>query len=471
MHHTLMPCYNVFKNLGVLNLMSHALLISENQTLNNLYSVNLNAYVATNVTVKTSYKDAFKLIEINPNFDVIICLDNKKKREEISEIFNLIKSLDNIIPVIFVGTKTEMIESNFIAIPNQYSLKEIVRSVAKILQVTAKDMAGKEVPKYFPIPVSFIMDLEKCDYDVFFRTEIGSFEYEYFKIINKGQAVDSSIKKFNDEGTDFLYVESQNRLSFINATSSYVLKELSSKNTSIEDQVKILGHGFDIVGETLFENPKAAEEIKDISMACITSINNVINKIPKLSTLLNTLLNSKGEFVYIHSILGSFIASHIIDNMDWGSKEQKEKVSFVFFFHDIFLVPIFKKYPHLNKEEDLLFSDELSENEKNVVLEHASLAGELVRNFKNLPIGADVIITQHHGMTSGKGFAMQFKDDISPISKVLMIAEEVAYYLFNLQKQGKSFKENKSLIIKEVKEKFRTHTYQKMINTLEKLEV
>lgn len=451
--------------------MSHALLVSDNQTLNNLYSVNLNAYVATNVTVKTNYTEAFKLIELNPNFDVIICLNNNKNKKEISELFNQIKSLENAIPVIFVGSKSEMIESNFIAIPNQYNLKEVVRSVAKILQITANDMVKKETPSFFPIPVSFIFNLDKCDYDLYYRTEISPFEYEYFKIINKGEAIDHAVKKFNNEGTKFLYVEGQYRLGFIKATSSYVLKELSNEKTPLEDQVKIIAHGFDIVGDILFENHQTMEDIKNISMACVNSINNVINEIPKLSNLLTTLLNSKGEYVYIHSILGSFIASHIIDHMDWGNKEQKEKVSFVFFFHDIFLVPIFKRYPHLYKEEDLLFSDELTENEKNVVIEHAYLAGELVKNFKNLPIGADIIIAQHHGMTSGKGFAMRFKDDISPLSKVLMIAEEAACYLYQLQKQGKKLKDNKDPMIKEIKEKFRTHTYHKLINTLEKLDV
>ena len=107
--------------------MSHALLVSDNQTLNNLYAANLNAYVATNVTIKTKYTEAKQAIKTNPNFDVVICLDNKKFREDLSEIFSCIKEMDNQVPVILVGTKSEVIESNFMAIPNQYALKEIVR--------------------------------------------------------------------------------------------------------------------------------------------------------------------------------------------------------------------------------------------------------------------------------------------------------------------------------------------------------
>jgi HD-GYP domain-containing protein (c-di-GMP phosphodiesterase class II) len=451
--------------------MSHALLISDNQTLNCLYAVNLNAYVATNVTVKTDYKAAKELLELSLDFDVVICLDNTKYREELLEILKYLKEATPTLPVILVGSKTDVTEANFIAIPNQYSIKEILRSVAKILQISAKDMATKEVPEYFPIPVPIISVMEQTKCDIYHRIEVGAFEYEYFKIINKGQEIDPSVNKLKKEGTDFLYVESTERLNFINETSGYILKELSNGNLSSLDKVKVLGHGFDIVGNQLFENPEAAEEIQEISYACINSISEVIEEIPNLTKLLTTLLNSKGEYVYIHSILSSYIASHIIENMKWGSKEQKEKLSFVLFFHDIFLVPIYKRYPHLDNEESLLFCDDLNDNEKSVVLEHARLAGELVRNFKKIPLGVDIIITQHHGMSSGKGFAMQFRDDISPLSKVVMIAEEMAYHLYKLQKNQQSFKDNKEDIIQELKDKFRMHTYQKIIKTLYSIEV
>ena len=67
------------------------------------------------------------------------------------------------------------------------------------------------------------------------------------------------------------------------------------------------------------------------------------------------------------------------------------------------------------------------------------MAGELVRSFKQIPIGSDMIITQHHGVNSGKGFAMQFRDDISPLSKVLMVSEEMAHNIFKLKQSGKPF--------------------------------
>ena len=52
--------------------MSQALLISNNEVVNSMYEVNLRAYVAMNITVKTFVDDAVELLELNPSYDVII---------------------------------------------------------------------------------------------------------------------------------------------------------------------------------------------------------------------------------------------------------------------------------------------------------------------------------------------------------------------------------------------------------------
>ncbi|MGK0367560.1 MAG: HD-GYP domain-containing protein (c-di-GMP phosphodiesterase class II) [Thermoproteota archaeon] len=450
--------------------MSQALLISKNKTLNNLYSLNLNVYVATNVSIKTDYIKAAKLLTLNPNFDVIITLYSKEEKDSIVKLIELASKLEKPIPVIIVGTKEDIIKSNLIQIPNQYSLKELLKAVANILQVTAQQMAEKAVPKYFPIPVDILYSLDNAICDIYFKDEVNPFEYKYLKIIDKSQEMNDSLDKFSDDGTSVLYVESQYRLTFINETSRYILKELESSDVGGEERVKVLAHGFDFISDQLFENKATPVELQSISSTCVAAINRVVTEYPKLQNLLDLLLSSKEDYIYVHTILATFIAHHIIDNMDWGSKEQKEKIGFCLFFHDIFLVPIYKKYPELEREEDLLFSDLLSEKEKNVVLEHAKMAGEMVRNFSRLPIGADMIIIQHHGMTSGVGFALNYKDDVSPLSKITLIAEEYAYHLYKLKKSGGVYSEVKHEILEEIKDKFKINTYIKLVNTLETLE-
>ena len=59
--------------------MSQAILISDNEVINNLYEVNLRAYVATNVTIKKSLQEAIDLIKLSPNIDAVICFRELNK--------------------------------------------------------------------------------------------------------------------------------------------------------------------------------------------------------------------------------------------------------------------------------------------------------------------------------------------------------------------------------------------------------
>jgi hypothetical protein len=67
----------------------------------------------------------------------------------------------------------------------------------------------------------------------------------------------------------------------------------------------------------------------------------------------------------------------------------------------MFLSQLYNRYPHLKYEEELLFSDELTEQEKEVVFSLAKLAGEIIHKFPHCPMGADQLIKQHHGVTNG----------------------------------------------------------------------
>ena len=54
--------------------MAHGLLISDHQLLNDLYHLNLKAYVDLGLTTKTSLDEALKIIELDAYGDIIITL-------------------------------------------------------------------------------------------------------------------------------------------------------------------------------------------------------------------------------------------------------------------------------------------------------------------------------------------------------------------------------------------------------------
>ena len=119
-------------------------------------------------------------------------------------------------------------------------------------------------------------------------------------------------------------------------------------------------------------------------------------------------------------------------------------------------------------EEDFLFRSDVTEQEKTIVLEHAMLSGRLVKTFPRCPMGADMIITQHHGMTNGQGFAVNYKDDISPLSKIIIISEDIATDVLSRVKSGdtKNISDNKSYL-ERLRERYKNHTYKKIIEAFE----
>jgi response regulator RpfG family c-di-GMP phosphodiesterase len=444
--------------------MSQAILISENEVINSLYEVNLRAYVATNVTIKKSLEAAKELIEHSPNIDAIICFaENDKKGKKIEDFQAFLSEQNLNIPILILG-ETELSISNSINIKNRYDMKTILMSMAKILEVGAKEMASMQVPKFFPIPLKLFSQIDSSHCDIFFRNKMENFEYDYFKIVEKDIPIGDSLQKYINEGVEHLYIDADERLRFINRTSKAVVGELERKDLSGEERIEITQQGMGIVAEDIFENNVISQEVAEVSKACIASINKVCEEVPSIKDLLSMLLENPSDYCYKHSVLTTYIANKIIGKISWGSTEQQNKVAFSLFFHDIYLVPIYKKYPDAISEEDLLFFDEVTDEDKQIVLDHAKLAGELVKTFPRCPMGADMIICQHHGMTSGQGFAVNFKDDISPLSKIMIIAEDIGTGILVNENDSGKVVINKKTITKRLSEKYRNHTYRKVID-------
>lgn len=454
--------------------MSHAILVSDNKIISSLYEVNLRAYVATNLTIKPDFSEAIKLLELDPNIDAVIFFASDNKKNQAHDEFLKFLTTNNLsIPLIILGESTGEFEKA-ILVKNKYDIKNLIRSMAKILEITAQKMAELEVPQYFPVPLNLFSSMTKSPCDIYFRTEVAEFEYEYFLIIEQGAGIKNNLGDYHQDGVEHLFVKATERLNFINQASGVIVNELSKANLSDAERITVTSQSMGIVAEEVFENREISHTMANVSKACIDSIQKTISAVPKFRNLLKMLMENESEFCYKHSVISTYIAGEIIDKISWGSAEQKSKICFAFFFHDIFLVPIYRKYPDAINEEDLLFREDVTDEDKKVVLEHAALAGDVVGKFPNCPMGADMIVTQHHGMTNGRGFAVNYKDDISPLSKIMIISEEITVMILMTTKDlktGEKLNVDKDKISKVILEKFKNHTYKKIIEAFGKTNI
>ena len=448
--------------------MSQALIISDNEVLNDLYTVNLEVYTGTNVTVKRNCDEAIELLDLHPNIDVVISLCMLENIDSGAIIYQHLVENDMDTPLIVIGKKSDL-PSEIPQVEGCYDFKQLVRTVAQVLEITAKDMAVLNVPEYYPIPIKLFYNIQEVPCDVFFKIKKSMVESDYLKIFFRGDAPSPGVKKYIDEGVHFLYVDSLKRLEMINLASECILSELKrlgDPGISNEKKVEVVEQGIEIIANKLFETKAVNEEIIKISETCMESIKDVVASSPKLGNILSLLTANRSSYLYSHSIISTYVATHIIRTISWGGDSHIDKVNFVFFFHDMFLAPIYTKYPELRYEEEALFNNKLSDEEKETILSHARLAADALMKYPRLPLGADQIILQHHGMTNGQGFAMNFKDDISPLAKVMIIAEAFTEEILKSLEEADGGSLSKDDIVSQLKSRYMKSTYIKIVETL-----
>ncbi len=453
--------------------MSHILIISDNDIINDIYSFNLELYVGASSTIKNSVEDAIALMEQTPRLDFIVCLSEIGENEEAAkEIYYFLNEKNISIPLIIIGVPIGLPEDKVTIIPFGKNVKRLIQAAAYILNLSARDMAEKVVPDYYPVPIKLFYNISELICDVFLLSDENKTK-EYIQVWKKGDSCENSIRNYIDKGVHSLYIPSLFRLKFINSITERIEQGLQSpEKLSTEKKVELIEQGIEVIADELMISEEVSTSLVNISKTCLTAVKGVIQGCPRLRALLESLTGNKTRYVYSHAMLATYISHHVIENISWGGQGQKEKLSFVFFFHDLFLVPIYNKYPDLKYEEEMLFHSHLTDKEKSYILEHAKKASLIVQNFPRAPIGADAIVLQHHGMNNGEGFAVKFKDDIAPLAKVVVISEAYVEELFKYFEeglQGSSIPHKD--ILNNLYERFTWASYKKIIKTLETLKV
>lgn len=445
-----------------------ALFLTNNNVIGDVYSANLLAYVDTSVEIVSSLEAYETALE--EKWDLIMSLSLFEENDVAQTAFELSQTKSPDIPFVIIGNKSKISNTeNVTTLPGNLDVKSLIRTIAGIFNISAKEMFQLEVPEFFPMPIKLFQYLETAPCDVYIQASKNLRQPEFVKIWEMGAIRRHVITEYLERGVEVLYIPSIERLNVINQASKEIVAALDDPDLSKEQSLDLLEQGFEIVAAKLTDDSKVNAEVVSISKKCIERITEVIQEFPKLKSLLLGLAENKSRYLYFHSILSTYICSHVVKYISWGGEGHSEKIAFVLYFHDIFLVPIYNKYPEFKYEEDLVFNNLLSDKEKEVVVGHAHMAGELIKTFPRVPMGADAIVTQHHGVTSGNGFTLDFRDDVSPLAKVIIVSEAFVDELMQSRERGEALDRTK--ILASLRGKFPRHTYKKIIDTLENLPV
>lgn len=436
--------------------MTLTLLVEDNPKIHSVYTLNLSTWLGAQVTVKKSCQEALELLQSPQGKDFgLVIARFKKAKNDAQEAFISFLQANPEYPVIEIGPET--VYKNPVAyIPNSLELKLLIKSAAKALNITAKDMSEKVVPDYFPIPTAYFMVVKRSVCPVYTK------ENDYKELIKAD--IDFSINLIADlakNGVKHLYVDKMDRLSFVNYVTSELLSLLSEDEVSSDEHITASDKSMELLTKKL-QTIGVNEETIKLAQKNIETMRQNVRISPKLSNLFEKLVSNKASYRYKHTQILTFIGLHIIKNIEWGNQEQEDKISFIAFFHDI----------ALNTDEEAMISSNLELKKSNLSMEskalvekHAQIAAEFIAKYPHAPMGADQLIRQHHGTLNGIGFSEHFGNNISPMAIVFIIAEEFTKIVLNQE----TLPFDRTAMIKQLREVFPTNRFQKIIDLLQKI--
>ena len=447
--------------------MSHGLIVTDSYILKDLYNLNFKAYVDLSCTVKSNLEDTLSLLEQGIHLDLIVAQTEIDGEDVASSIYNYIIARDlEDIPIITIGEDPALKnKSNVYSIDSKFNIKELLQLTAKILKISAKDMAEKNVPEYYPIPVSSLSHVDIVETSIFYLDKETD---KYFSVIDEGTSPTAKIHNYIEEGITNLYIDSSKRLFFANFISKNIISVLKSENISSSERVEIANIGYEFIAQYI-DDIESIDDLLEISAQCVNSVSLIIEEHPKLNSLLQNLFLNKTSYPFKHCQLNAFISSFIIERLDWGTKEHAEKMAFISFYHDILLSK--KEYIIIDNNKDLE-NAELNDAEKELIKNHAYRTSILVQQLSRSPIGVDTIIKQHHGMLSGIGFEKKrFSNNLSPLTIIFIIAEAFgnAILMSEEVKNGICNYDNFDIndVLSNLYIKFPNSNYTRAIRTLE----
>ena len=158
------------------------------------------------------------------------------------------------------------------------------------------------------------------------------------------------------------------------------------------------------------------------------------------------------------------ISSSLAKVLGWDSDASLEKLIYVIYLHDICLMKRTDLAKIFYKVELEVLDLDLAEKE--LVLNHASIAANLAKNDHHAPPEADIIIAQHHELPDGNGFPDGINGTrVKPYAAILCITIHFAQYILdNPNWDLKNY-------VAANKNKFRGGTFTKVFNALTKLQL
>ncbi len=443
--------------------MSQVILIEENENLRDLLAINLKTYVGSEVIPRSSANEAIDLLNILPNVDLIITQEKVGDESTASILLQYIRDNESDVSMIVNGPFEHTDEEKLIVIKEEKDWETIISTSAKILGVNIETLEKRVLPEFIPIEIHYFLPLDSSCCDVFIRIKKTATEYQFVKRIHAGDQYSRQlIDKYRDQGLVYFYIPKEFQHNFTNYVSDHLSQKLEEDDfKSIDQKIEVIAQSYDI----------ALKEIKNLGFnsatiqltdSIVKSMISAAKDLPEVNGVLHKVINSKTGYLYQHGHMTSIVASEIAKNLSIDDDAVILRLAYASFFKDIAFVD----------NEDLakistfekLESSKISEEDWDLVFNHALEGALLIRKHPEAPIDVDTIIKNHHGTTNGKGFSTSDMSKLPLESQVFIIACEFVRELLDFKERGGK----PSPIVDQLYKNYSSPEMIKVIKALEK---
>ncbi len=266
------------------------------------------------------------------------------------------------------------------------------------------------------------------------------------------------INKYEQQGLKEFYIPKDYIQYFTTFVTNNLVKKLERDDLSIEERILTTSNGHDMVRDRI-ESMGLDDAIVDLADASINSMIKSVKDSPEVTGLLKFLFSSKVSYAYQHCHLLTLMCHYIFSKQSWYKPEHLKILSFVSFFSDLTL-----KTPQqiqIGSNQELAISN-LTDEERNQVINHASDAAKILSGHPEFNDYVKTVLLQSHGKFNGIGFEDNPSEELHPLSKVFIVADNFVKILLN-----PSMPSSKKDILPILYARFTNPSYQKIIKTLE----
>lgn len=383
-------------------------------------------------------------------------------------LMNLVYDLEKGPPIIVLGD-FEFVGHQFDILPDRFRIEELYRVVVKALEISPEQLQHFKLPDFVSLAIEhfFLIDNAPCD----FYIKIDSIDGERFlKRINVDDSIDREvIEKYQKNRVRSFYVKKNEHPILLNYLLQQSLEKIVEVGKSSKSIHEINSETYGI-SQNLIDAIGVTEHTIRLANASIASMVKSVKGSRGMRSLLEELLSNPSSYAYKRNYLISALCCELAPSMEWGSGDQLdlqiEKLTFLSFFHDIFIKE--ERYLKIftNKEvKDL----ELQTSE--LILNHANKAASLIQSFPRTPGGVDLLIKQHHATTTGVGFAQNYTTNISPMAIAFIVVEKYAYHILELDSLDLFSPDKRKEIFNKLHSEFSLPSYRKIVESLEKISI